>query len=77
MNKTVIFDLDGTIYFGENIANEALKCINTLIENDFSVLFLTNNSTKTRAEINSKLNNLGIMTDKSKIYSSSYAAAKY
>ena len=77
MNKTVIFDLDGTIYFGENIVNEALKCINTLIENDFNILFLTNNSTKTRAEISSKLNYLGIMTDESKIYSSSYATAKY
>jgi len=77
MSKTVIFDLDGTIYFGESIANEALKCIETLVNNSYNILFLTNNSTKTRTEISNKLNCLGIVADESKIYSSSYVTAKY
>lgn len=77
MNKTVVFDLDGTIYFGENIATEALISIKNLIENNFNILFLTNNSTKTRTQIKTKLNSLGVKTDESKIYSSSYATAKY
>ena len=75
MNKAVVFDLDGTIYFGSKIADFALQTIDELQSNGYNVLFFTNNSTKTRVEILDKLIHMGIRTTVDKIYTSSYASA--
>ena len=75
MNKAVVFDLDGTIYFGSKIADFALQTIDELQSNGYNVLFFTNNSTKTRVEILDKLINMGIRTTVDKIYTSAYASA--
>ena len=77
MSKCVIFDLDGTIYFGEQIAKYANEILTNLEKLGYEVLFLTNNSTKTREEILEKLQGLNINTSLNKIYTSSYATAKY
>lgn len=77
MNKAVIFDLDGTIYFGETLNIGTLECLNELENLGFDIVFFTNNSTKTREEILSKLTNLGIKTELEKIYTSSYVTAKF
>lgn len=75
MNKAVVFDLDGTIYFGSKIADFALQTIDELESNGYNVLFFTNNSTKTRVEILDKLIHMGIRTAVHKIYTSAYASA--
>ncbi|WP_298987773.1 HAD-IIA family hydrolase [uncultured Campylobacter sp.] len=75
MNKAVVFDLDGTIYFGSKIADFALQTIDELQSNGYNVLFFTNNSTKTRVEILDKLIHMGIRTTVDKIYTSAYASA--
>jgi HAD superfamily hydrolase (TIGR01450 family) len=77
MNKAVIFDLDGTIYFGDKIVPDALEVIEFLKNQNYEIIFLTNNSTKTRKNILLKLKNFGISTNLSRIYTSSYATARY
>lgn len=77
MNKAVIFDLDGTIYYGNTLAHNAIETIQKLKDNGYKVLFFTNNSSKTRQKICDKLMNLGIDTNNKEVYTSSYATAKY
>jgi len=77
MNKSVIFDLDGTIYLGDILIDNVLETINKLKKNNYKIIFFTNNSTKTREEVCFKLVNLGIKTTINEIYTSSYATAKY
>lgn len=77
MNKAVIFDLDGTIYYGNTLAYYALESIKILEDFGYKIIFLTNNSTKTRTEICTKLINLDIHTDVDKVYTSSYATGIY
>jgi HAD superfamily hydrolase (TIGR01450 family) len=77
MNKSVIFDLDGTIYFGNTLADGALEVIQKLKYNGYQVLYFTNNSTKTRQEICNKLINLGLNVIIFEVYTSSFATAKY
>lgn len=77
MNKAVIFDLDGTIYFGNSLADGAKEVLEELKQKGYEVLFFTNNSTKTRDEVLQKLSALGIKSDENRIYTSAYATAKY
>lgn len=75
--KCIIFDLDGTIYFGNKLAdkaNDVIKLARKLYKN---VFFVTNNSAKTRCEIWQKLVALGIDVLENEVITSSYAIAKY
>ena len=49
--KTVIFDLDGTLYCGDSPVQNAEYVTNQLRKIGIQVLFLTNNSVKTRKQI--------------------------
>ena len=74
--KLFAFDLDGTLYLGENIIEGAVDLVRFL-KKKYSVVFFTNNSTKTREEIHSKLKKMGFDCSLNEIFTSSYAAAKY
>ena len=74
--KLFAFDLDGTLYLGENIIEGAIDLI-CFLKKKYSVVFFTNNSTKTREEIHSKLKKMGFDCSLNEIFTSSYAAAKY
>lgn len=77
MINTVVFDLDGTIYFGDELTAYANEAVSYLQQNGYNILFLTNNSTKTRQEIVDKLKRLGIQTDRSRVYASAYVTASF
>jgi len=77
MSSTVIFDLDGTLYFGEESAYYAKEALNELQNAGFETLFFTNNSTKTRKEVYEKLLRLELNVTLDRIYTSSYATALY
>lgn len=77
MNKAIIFDLDGTIYFENSLAPFVRETLTYLEENNYEIIFFTNNSTKSRNNILEKLVNLGIKTNISRVYTSSFATAKY
>ncbi|SVE23049.1 uncharacterized protein METZ01_LOCUS475903, partial [marine metagenome] len=70
------FDLDGTIYLGKNLIEGAVDLV-CFLKKKYSVVFFTNNSTKTREEIHSKLKKMGFDCYLNEIFTSSYAAAKY
>lgn len=75
--RGVVFDLDGTVYEGENVVDGVIDVIEILRRNGYAIYFCTNNSTRTRQDIADKLINLGITATKESIYSAAFAAAWY
>lgn len=76
MIKAIVFDLDGTLYFGESATEGALDTIAVLEEN-YRIFYLTNNSGKKRQEIVGKLNNMGFAATPQNTYCGSYAISSY
>lgn len=74
--KGFVIDLDGVVYRGNELISDSNKRIAALRKKS-KVIFLTNNSTKTRAEFVQKLKGFGIDTSEKEIITSAYAAALY
>lgn len=55
-----IFDLDGTLYLGQQAIEGAVETVNKLMEDGKKAVFLTNKTIESRSYIMKKLNNLGI-----------------
>lgn len=75
--KGYIFDLDGTIYLGDEIIEGAAETISMLKHNGHKVAFLTNKSIATRHDYYEKLNKMNIDVKMSEIVNSNYIAALY
>jgi len=75
--KWIIFDLDGTVYFGNQPAHKVNEVISRAGEISEYVFFLTNNSAQTREHILSKLTGMGIKVRKEELITSAYAITKY
>lgn len=75
--KCIIFDLDGTIYFGNQLAANANDVISTARKISKNVFFVTNNSAKTRLQVYNKLANLGIDLKIDELITSSFAIGQY
>ncbi len=74
--KLFAFDLDGTLYVGENTVPGASELIDYLREK-YDVVFFTNNSSKTGTEVHEKLNRLGVDCELDEVYASSSVTALY
>lgn len=74
---TVIFDLDGTLYCGSSPVRNATYTVNQLRKTGLQILFLTNNSVKTRGQIRSKLLQMEIQCFENEVITSGYTAALY
>lgn len=68
--QAVLFDLDGTVYIGDHLIEDAKEVIEEVRILEKRVAFFTNNSTKTRSEISEKLKRFGIEAELSDIYTS-------
>jgi len=77
MIKGVIFDLDGTLYYGNELAHDAKFVLETLQKNKIEVFFITNNSTKSRDEIAKKLNALGVDVSIDRVYCSASTSVQF
>ncbi len=75
--ETVVFDLDGTIYYGDKVIEGVTDVLDYINKKGLNVYYLTNNSTKSRQEIYNRLKNMGIDVDINQVYTSSYIAALY
>ena len=75
--KLYIFDLDGTIYRGDQALPGAAETVAKLRAQGHAIRFLTNNSSITRAGIASKLNQLGVATEEGECYGTAPAAAEF
>jgi 4-nitrophenyl phosphatase len=75
--KALLFDLDGTLYRGEEMIPGADRLIAGLQADGIPCWFVTNNSTKTPEEVALHLRKLGIPADEKAIVTSALGAAYY
>lgn len=75
--SAVAFDLDGTLYFGDHVADGALEIVEYLEDSGVGVLYFTNNSAKTRAQVVAKLRSMGLPADVANTYTSGSAVGAY
>lgn len=75
--KGFICDMDGVIYHGSKLLPGAKEFVDWLQKENKDFLFLTNNSSKTRKELQIKLENLGINVSEEHFYTSALATASF
>ena len=72
--RAVLFDLDGTLYIGNQAIPGAVNALNLLREHGFHLRFLTNTTTKSQAELVAQLRVLNFALDASELISAPVAA---
>ena len=72
-----LIDMDGVIYHGHQLIPGADRFIHELLANDVPFLFLTNNSQRTRRDVATKLNRLGIPIEDKHVFTCAMATARY
>src|SRR6056297_718025 len=75
--KLFIFDMDGTIYLGDNLIEGVLDFIAKLKKENKRYIFLTNNSSKNSKDYKEKLNKLGIQATTDDIVNAGEVTADY
>ncbi len=75
--KAVILDMDGVVYIGDSAIEGSREAIKNLRGMGSEIIFLTNNSTRTRSDYRKKLSRLEIDCSKDEIMTSSYATTLY
>jgi len=72
--KVAVIDLDGVVYQGKTMIAGADAAISNLRQYGLQVVFATNSSTRTRADIAEKLNTMGIPAKDDDVLTSAYVA---
>lgn len=75
--RLFIFDLDGCIYFGKQLAPGAAELLRLLRSDGKRVRFMTNNSRELPAEIREKLARMGLEVDAEEIICATQSVAAY
>lgn len=75
--KALAFDLDGTLYFGNEAVDGAVDTLARLEKAGLRMVFFTNNSAKTVRQIEAKLRTLGFNANERNTYTASYACSRY
>ena len=75
--KGFICDMDGVIYHGNKLLPGVVEFVNWLKENNKHFLFLTNNSGKTRLQLQTKLRKMGLEVEEENFYTAALATAKF
>jgi len=70
----VLFDLDGTIYEGNRLIPGAVEALRYCEQKAIPFRFVTNTTSRPRAQIAEKLGKLGIVTDEENIFTAPSAA---
>ncbi|XP_012722702.2 glycerol-3-phosphate phosphatase [Fundulus heteroclitus] len=73
----VLFDCDGVIWRGNQAVAGAPQVINLLKERGKRVLFVTNNSTKTRSMYAEKMSALGFNVTEDEVFGTAFCCAAY
>ncbi|EPQ50774.1 2-phosphoglycolate phosphatase [Gloeophyllum trabeum ATCC 11539] len=74
---TWMFDCDGVLWNGDRLVDGAVKVLEILRSHKKSVLFVTNNATKSRQSYKKKFDKLGVEAHVDEIFGSAYASAVY
>merc|ERR1719440_505050 len=72
-----VFDCDGVIWRGDSVLEGVPETLDALRALGKQLVFVTNNSTKSREGYLGKFKGLGLNVNAEEIYSSSFAAAAY
>ena len=72
-----LIDMDGVIYRGGEVIPGADQFINRLLQNNIPFLCLTTNSQRTRRDVATKLNRMGIPVGEEHIFTCAMATARF
>lgn len=75
--KTFLIDLDGTIYNGNTLTNNADKFIKYLSDTNLEYFFITNNAHQSSLNISKRLSGMGIKCSAENIITCSEATVEY
>ncbi|XP_030472254.2 phosphoglycolate phosphatase 1A, chloroplastic-like [Syzygium oleosum] len=75
--ETFIFDCDGVIWKGDSLIDGVPATLDMLRSKGKRLVFVTNNSTKSRKQYGKKFETLGLNVKEEEIFASSFAAAAY
>jgi len=75
--KGFLIDMDGVIYRGGQLIPGAERFIALLLEHNVPFLFLTNNSRRTRRDVKTKLERMGIRVEEDHIFTCAMATARF
>ena len=75
--KLFLFDMDGTLYLGNNLFDFTIPLLNAIRSSGGTYLFMTNNSSKSVEDYIEKLQKLGISSTRKDFITSSQATAYY
>ncbi|CAO2837480.1 unnamed protein product [Amaranthus hypochondriacus] len=75
--ETFIFDCDGVIWKGDKLIDGVPETLDMLRAKGKRLVFVTNNSTKSRKQYGKKFESLGLSVSEEEIFASSFAAAAY
>lgn len=77
MTTGFLIDMDGVIYRGSELIPGARQFIGRLLDEDVPFLFLTNNSQRTRRDVATKLNRMGIPAEEKHVFTCAMATARF
>src|SRR3954447_20098705 len=72
-----LIDMDGAIYRGNELIRGADRFVGELHARDVPFLFLTNNSQRTRRDVATKLQRLGIDVEEEHVFTCAMATARF
>ncbi|KAK8048633.1 4-nitrophenylphosphatase-like protein [Apiospora phragmitis] len=72
-----LFDCDGVLWSGDHLFEGVVETLDFLRSKGKKVVFVTNNSTKSRQDYQKKLASLGIPSEVEEIFASAYSSAIY
>ncbi|KAJ7946463.1 Phosphoglycolate phosphatase [Quillaja saponaria] len=75
--EAFLFDCDGVIWKGDKLIDGVPETLDLLRSKGKKLVFVTNNSTKSRRQYAKKFQSLGISVNENEIFSSSFAAAMF
>ncbi|KAK1552931.1 hypothetical protein Q3G72_025891 [Acer saccharum] len=75
--EAFLFDCDGVIWKGDKLIHGVPQTLDFLRSKGKKLVFVTNNSTKSRRQYAIKFKSLGLSVTEDEIFSSSFAAAMY
>ncbi|KAG9742698.1 hypothetical protein KCU73_g8600, partial [Aureobasidium melanogenum] len=72
-----LFDCDGVLWSGDHLFEGTKETIEMLRSKGKQLVFVTNNSTKSRADYKKKFDSMGIPCKVEEVFGSAYSAAIY
>jgi len=77
MRTGLLIDMDGVIYRGNELIPGADQFIQALKDEGIPFVFLTNNSQRTRRDVQTKLQRMGIVVEEHNIFTCAMATARF